>query len=99
MPAAAVILALALFAATLAGNGYLQWANVRADLYSLDNARAPDGLAADLMRFWDHASVEPNPLEAALFYTHPPLNGRFAHIAAWKASHPAPMPDGFGGPL
>jgi len=92
MPASAVILATALVAATLAGNGYLQWANVRADQYSLDHARAPDGLAADLVQFWDHASVDPGRLETALFYTHPPLNERFAHIAAWKASHPGPQP-------
>ena len=89
MPAAAALLALALLAATLAGNGYLRWANVRADQYSLDHAREPDGLVAAMERFWDHASVDPNPLEEALFYAHPPLSQRLAHVAAWKASRGA----------
>jgi STE24 endopeptidase len=87
MPAASAILALALVAATLAGNDYLRWANFRADQYSLDHAREPDGLVAAMERFWDHASVDPNPLEEALFYAHPPLSQRLAHVAAWKATH------------
>jgi len=90
MPAAVAVLALALVAATLAGNGYLRWANVRADQYSLDHAREPEGLVAAMERFWDHASVDPNPLEEALFYAHPPLSKRFAHVAAWRAAHPGP---------
>jgi STE24 endopeptidase len=87
LPAAAII-ALCVFAASqLAGAGYLRWANVRADAYSLDHAREPDGLAAVLERTWDHQAVDPGPLAKALFYTHPPLKSRLEQAAAWKAAH------------
>jgi STE24 endopeptidase len=87
LPAAALILVLATACALLASGAYLRWANVRADAYSLDHARAPDGLATVLEREWDHASVDPSPLETAVLYTHPPLKGRLQQIAAWKAAH------------
>jgi STE24 endopeptidase len=77
---------LAMTGAGLAAGGYLRWANVRADAYSLDHAREPDGLAAILEREWDHQSLDPSPVERALFYTHPPIADRIAHAMAWKAS-------------
>ncbi|HXQ15009.1 MAG TPA: M48 family metalloprotease [Caulobacteraceae bacterium] len=87
MPAAAIILMLAMVCAGLAGAGYLRWANVRADAYSLDHAREPDGLAAVIEQEWDHQSVDPSPIEEALFYTHPALTGRLRHAMAWKGAH------------
>lgn len=84
LPAVALIMVLALGFATSATNGYLRWANVRADAFSLDHARAPDDLAAVLERTWDHESVDPDPIEEALFYSHPPLAKRLAHAMRWK---------------
>jgi len=87
LPALAIIGFVALVFAGLAAGAYLRWANVRADAYSLDHAREPDGLAAVIEREWDHDSVDPTPLEAAIFYTHPPLERRLEHAMAWKAAH------------
>jgi STE24 endopeptidase len=87
LPASAIILMLAIACAGLAGAGHLRWANVRADAYSLDHAREPDGLAAVIEQEWDHQSVDPSPLEEALFYTHPAMTGRLRHAMAWKAAH------------
>jgi STE24 endopeptidase len=87
LPAAAIILMIAMVCAGLAGAGYLRWANVRADAYSLDHAHEPDGLAAVIEQEWDHQSVDPSPLEEALFYTHPAMSGRLQHAMAWKAAH------------
>ena len=58
--------------------------NVRADQYALDHAREPDGLAAVLIRDWDHKAIAPGPVEEALFYRHPPLASRIRHAVAWK---------------
>ena len=85
-PAAALMLVVALGVAMLATSGYLRWANVRADAFSLDHAREPDGLASALLRTWDHESVDPNPIEAAIFYSHPPLSARLTHAMCWKAT-------------
>jgi STE24 endopeptidase len=87
LPALAVMGFLAATLAALAGSAYLRAANVGADAYSLDHAREPDGLAAVIVREWDHQSVDPTPIEAAIFYTHPPLEGRLVHAMAWKAAH------------
>lgn len=89
LPAAALIVVLTLYASGLAAGGYLRWANVRADAYSLDHAREADGLAAILERTWDHDSVDPSPVEEAVFYTHPPLGSRLRQAMAWKTAHPA----------
>ncbi len=87
LPAVAIVVTLALAAAGLAEAGYLRWANVRADAYSLDHAREPDALISVIEREWDHQSVEPSPLEEALFFTHPAMPGRIQHALAWKAAH------------
>ncbi len=87
LPAAAMIAIVTVVAAALVAAAYLRWANVRADDYSLAHARAPDALAAVLVREWDHAGVDPSALEAAIFYTHPPLESRLVHAMQWKAAH------------
>jgi len=87
LTAAAIALVAAVALANLAGDGYMRWANVRADAYSLDHAREPDGLAAVIEREWDHESVDPGPLETAIFYSHPPLAPRLRQAMAWKATH------------
>ena len=87
LPAMAVIGFAALIIAALAASAYLRWANVRADAYSLDHAREPDALVAVLERDWNHDSVDPTSLEAAIFYTHPPLESRLRHAMDWKAAH------------
>lgn len=87
LPALAILGFLTLTVAGLAASAYLRAANVGADAYSLDHAREPDGLAAAVEREWDRQSVDPTPIEAAIFYTHPPLKGRLVHAMAWKAAH------------
>jgi STE24 endopeptidase len=70
--------------AKLLGAGHLAGP---ADQYSLDHAREPDGLAAALERDWDRHAVDPSPLAAAVFYTHPPLKSRLIHAMTWKSQH------------
>ncbi len=93
LPALAIIGAATLMLAALGGAAYLRWANVGADAYSLDHAREPDGLVAviedDWLRDSGRDGVAPSPLEAMIFYTHPPLKERIAHAMAWKAAHAA----------
>ena len=87
LPAAAIVFMLAMVCAGLAGTGYLRWANVRADAYSLEHAPEPDGLAAAIEGEWNHESVDPSPLEEAIFSSHPAMIGRIRHAMAWKAAH------------
>jgi STE24 endopeptidase len=93
LPALAIIGGATLTLAALGGAAYLRWANVGADAYSLDHAREPDGLVEviedDWLRDSGREGVAPSPLEAMIFYTHPPLKGRIAHAMAWKAAQKA----------
>ncbi len=69
----------------MAERAYGRWINVRADQFSLDHAREPDGLAINLLRNWRDDKVDPAPLEEALFFDHPSLQSRIEHAMRWKA--------------
>ena len=87
LPGVALLGLTTVIVAGLVAAAYLRWANVRADAYSLDHAREPDGLAAVIEREWDRQAVDPSPLAEAVFYTHPPLAERLRQAMAWKAAH------------
>lgn len=74
-------------AGTVGERAYIRWINVRADQFSLDHARAPDGLAINLVRNWRDDKVDPGPLEEAIFFDHPSLESRITHAMRWKAEH------------
>jgi STE24 endopeptidase len=94
LPAALILAVLAMAGAALAERAYDRWINVRADQFSLDHARAPDGLAINLVRDWRDDKADPGPLEEALFFDHPSLRNRILHAMRWKAEHgdAAPSP-------
>lgn len=71
--------------AVVVDHGFIRWINVRADQFSLDNAKEPDGLAQTLLREWKGERVDPSPIEEALFYDHPSLKSRLLHAMSWKA--------------
>jgi STE24 endopeptidase len=91
-PAALPLLAalfLAFFTADVViEHAFIRAINVRADQFSLDNAREPDGLAQALLLEWHGEKVDPAPLQEALFYDHPSLQNRLIHAMSWKAAHP-----------
>ncbi len=88
-PALIALAVLWLSAGVIADHALIRWINVRADQYSLDHAREPDGLAVALLHEWRGEDPDPSPLQEALFYDHPPLQGRLVHAMSWKAAHPA----------
>ena len=87
-PALIAAAALYLSLAVIADHALIRWINVRADQYSLDHAREPDGLAAALLHEWRGEDPNPSPLQEALFYDHPALKSRLVHAMSWKAAHP-----------
>lgn len=92
-PAMIAVAVVYLSLAVIADHAFIRWINVRADQYSLDNAREPDGLAVALLHEWKGEAVDPSPLQEALFYDHPALQGRLEHAMRWKAAHPvSPRP-------
>jgi STE24 endopeptidase len=88
LPVLVVVATLWLCIGVSLDHALIRWVNVRADQYSLDHAREPDGLALTLLREWRGEDPHPWPLQEALFYDHPSLHGRMVHAMSWKASHP-----------
>jgi len=87
-PALIAVAIVYLCLAVMADHAFIRWINVRADQYSLDHAREPDGLAQALLHEWRGEAVDPSPLQEALFYDHPSLQSRLEHAMRWKAAHP-----------
>ena len=89
LPVLAAIACACLFLAKPCNDAADRMINVRADQYSLDHAREPDGLAQSLLRDWRGDKVDPSAVEEAVFYDHPSLASRVKHAMVWKAAHPA----------
>jgi STE24 endopeptidase len=87
LPLCLILAVLCLGAGTLVERSYIRWINVRADQFSLDHAREPDGLALNLLRNWRDDKVDPSPVEEAIFFDHPSLQHRLEHAMRWKAEH------------
>ena len=85
---AAMIGIVGLTLATVGYDNVVRLINVRADQYSLDHAREPDGLAQALLASDRADRVDPPWAEEVLFYNHPALKSRIAHAMAWKAARP-----------
>ena len=88
LPIAAAIGILAVSLATVGYNNVVRLINVRADQYSLDHAREPDGLAQALLASDRADKIDPSTWEELVFYNHPALKGRIAQAMAWKAARP-----------
>jgi STE24 endopeptidase len=59
----------------------------QADLYSLQVAREPHGLAEFMIHSSDDVRLKPTALEYALFYTHPTDSERVQTAMEWRAAH------------
>ncbi len=86
LPVLAAIAIVWLALCTPVRNSFIRLINVRADQYSLDHAREPDGLAQNLLRNWDGDDPDPSAMEEAVFYDHPSLKSRLLHAMTWKAA-------------
>ena len=64
-----------------------------ADLFGLNASQAPNGLAEFMIHDADTGTVDPSPLERALFFTHPGDRSRIETAMRWRAEHlPGRMP-------
>jgi STE24 endopeptidase len=61
--------------------------NVRADRFSLEHAREPDGLAMKLIRENGLQPVDPPLIERLIVCSHPPLKDRLDQAMRWKTAH------------
>jgi STE24 endopeptidase len=73
--------------ATPAFNLFDQGINYRADDYAMSLTGDPDALCRWLIATEAASKADPSPVEALLFYDHPPLLARLVNAQRWKADH------------
>jgi STE24 endopeptidase len=61
--------------------------NLRADRFSLEHAREPDGLVEGLIRENGSAPIDPPLIQRWIVCSHPPLKDRVDQAMRWKAEH------------
>lgn len=59
----------------------------RADMFSLELAHEPDGLARALIKTAEYRNPKPTRIEEILFYDHPSAARRIRRIMDWKTAH------------
>lgn len=62
-------------------------AEAEADIFGLNAARQPDGMAEATMLLAEYRKVEPSRCEEWLFYDHPSGHSRIAMAMRWKAEN------------
>ena len=61
-----------------------------ADAYSLRTENKPDALSSALVKTAEYRYPRPNPVQEAIFYTHPSVERRVRRAMEWKAAKSDP---------
>ncbi|GGX77097.1 M48 family metalloprotease [Massilia dura] len=84
LPVLSIIVTATFLLLTPVTNGLVRFVENQADVYSLDHAREPDGMAIALLRTADYRAPNPGAVEEWLFYDHPSIAHRIERAVAWK---------------
>ncbi|NVM77713.1 STE24 endopeptidase [Duganella sp. SG902] len=87
LPLLSIILTLSFLLFTPITNGMTRLIENQADVYSLEHAREPQGMALALLRTADYRAADPGLLEEWLFYDHPSIARRIQRALDWQARH------------
>lgn len=89
-PVIAMIFGVLTLLATPITNSIIRIGESRADIFSLENAREPDGMARALVKTVEYRAASPSRLEEIIFYDHPAVANRVRRAMDWKAAHQGP---------
>jgi len=68
-------------------NVFTRIGETQADRYSLETVGLPDALATALVKTAEYRYPRPNPVQEALFYSHPSVERRVRMAMDWKAAN------------
>ena len=68
-------------------NAFTRIGETQADRYSLETVGLPDALASALVKTAEYRYPRPNPVQEALFYSHPSVERRVRMAMDWKAAN------------
>jgi STE24 endopeptidase len=88
LPLIALIIGAYFFVITPVNNSITRTMEYEADMFGLNAARQPDGMAEVALKLAEYRKLDPGPLEEIFFYDHPSGRVRIFSAMRWKASHP-----------
>jgi STE24 endopeptidase len=87
MPLLLLIISVYGFVLTPLTNTYTRTAEYEADIFGLNAARQPDGMALVSLKLGDYRKLSPGPVEEFIFFDHPSGRTRIYAAMRWKAEH------------
>jgi STE24 endopeptidase len=91
-PLFSLLLGVYFFLMTPVVNTITRTMEVEADIFGLNAARQPDGMAHVSLKLSEYRKLDPEPLEELVFYDHPSGKHRIEMAMRWKAEHPPQAP-------
>ena len=66
---------------------YIRTQEAEADMFGLNAARQPDGMAEAALKLGEYRKMEPGPVEEWIFFDHPSGATRIRRAMTWKAAN------------
>jgi STE24 endopeptidase len=86
LPLLAAVLSTVMLLATPLINTHSRTQETEADLWGLNVAREPHGMAEVLLKLVEYRKAEPGYWEEVIFYTHPSAKTRIGNAMRWRAA-------------
>ena len=87
LPLLALLVGLYFLALMPVTNTFIRTQEFEADIFGLNAAAAPDGMALVALKLGDYRKLDPGPIEEFIFFDHPSGRARIQAAMRWKAEH------------
>jgi STE24 endopeptidase len=87
LPLFAMLLSVYFFVLTPVINTHIRTGEAEADIFGLNAARQPDGMAEAALHLGEYRKMSPGPVEEWMFFDHPSGRNRILMSMRWKAEH------------
>lgn len=87
LPLLVLVVTTVFFVLTPVLNSYIRIQEQEADVFGLNAARQPDGMAQVSLKLGEYRKLDPGPLEELIFFDHPSGRTRIFTSMRWKAEH------------
>jgi len=87
LPLLAALLSIYFFVLTPVINTHIRTGEAEADIFGLNAARQPDGMAEAALHLGEYRKMSPGPVEEWIFFDHPSGRNRILMSMRWKAEH------------
>jgi STE24 endopeptidase len=94
LPLLAALFSVYLFVLTPVINTHIRTEEAEADIFGLNAARQPDGMAEAALHLAEYRKISPGPIEEWIFFDHPSGRNRILMSMRWKAEHLGDLPSG-----